>query len=116
MVLSCSTSEYIFRSRNGESTSPCSTALAMVPMPACSGCSAGDSLPARTSRSRKSLRWPAMLRVSSSGGSALEGLSSLAVMTMAAIFSGSIGIYGRPMRCSGAISGIGWRYGRWTGK
>ena len=38
-VRSCSTSEYIRRSWNGLSISPCSTALAIVPMPACNGSS-----------------------------------------------------------------------------
>ena len=112
MVLSCSTSEYIRRSWKGESSMPWSTALAMVPMPACSGCSAGDRRPAFTSWARNSLRWPAMARVSASGGSTLDGLSAFWVTTIATIFSGSTGMKGRPMRWSGEISGIGRRCGR----
>ena len=62
MVLSCSTSEYILRSWKGESSMPWSTALAMVPMPACSGCSAGDRRPALHLVGQESFRWPAMAR------------------------------------------------------
>ena len=89
MALSCSTSEYMDSCSNSEDSKPCSTALAMVPMPACSGNRPLFNRPALTSARRKSLMWPAMALVSSSGGKALDGLSGFSVTTMAAIREGS---------------------------
>ncbi len=111
-VESCSTSEYIVRSSNGESIKPHITALAMLPMPACSGPSLLVMRPASTSCLRKLIRWSAMAWVSASGGVTVEAESAWLVMTMATIFSGGIGIAVLPMRSSTFTSGIGVRVGR----
>ncbi|MNJ69696.1 hypothetical protein D3C77_660790 [compost metagenome] len=72
MVQSCSTSEYITRSSKGESFRPVSTALAMLPIPACSGPRLRGRLPASTSFSRNLIKWLAIAAVSSSGGVTVE--------------------------------------------
>lgn len=53
-----------------------------------------------------------MARVSASGSRIVAELSSFSVTTMAAIFSGGIGMKGRPTRLSGVTTGIGIRFGR----
>ncbi|MCY1303021.1 hypothetical protein D9M70_527090 [compost metagenome] len=111
-VESCSTSEYIVRSSNGDSIRPHITALAMLPMPACRGPRFLLMRPASTSRLRKSIRWLAMPWVSSSGGRTVDGESGCSVWTMATIFAGSIGMAVLPMRSSAFTSGIGVRVGR----
>jgi len=68
------------------------TALAMVPMPAWSGARLSVRRPLRTSWLRKSTRWPAIDRVSSSGGSTVEQLSTLPETTIALMREGSIGM------------------------
>ncbi|MNG03595.1 hypothetical protein D3C84_866840 [compost metagenome] len=55
-VESCSTSEYMVRSSNGESIRPHITELAMVPIPACNGPSLLVMRPALTSCLKKSIR------------------------------------------------------------
>ncbi|MCY1544395.1 hypothetical protein D9M68_802770 [compost metagenome] len=115
MALSCSTSEYIVSFSKLDDSNPCSTALAMVPIPACSGSRELVRRPASTSRRRKALMWPAMALVSSSGGKALDGLSGSCVTTMAAILAGSTSMKGWPMRWSADTSPIGWRAGRSVG-
>ncbi|MNL23124.1 hypothetical protein D3C87_1444930 [compost metagenome] len=115
MALSCSTSEYMVRFSKSDDSKPCSTALAMVPMPACRGSRPFVNRPASTSPRRKSLMCPAMALVSSSGGKALDGLSGSCVMTMAAILPGSTSMKGWPMRWSTDTRPIGWREGRLPG-
>ncbi|MNF99219.1 hypothetical protein D3C76_1021840 [compost metagenome] len=88
------------------------TALAMLPIPACSGPSLLVMRPAATSCLKKLIRWLAMPWVSSSGGNTVEGESGCWVMTMPTIFAGSIGIAVLPMRSSTLVSGIGVRVGR----
>ncbi|MOA23006.1 hypothetical protein D3C78_1436050 [compost metagenome] len=100
------------RSSNGESIRPHITALAMLPIPACSGPSLLVMRPASTSCLRKLIRWLAMPWVSSSGGSTVDGESGCSVMTIPTIFAGSIGIAVLPMRSSTFTSGIGVRVGR----
>ncbi|KAG1241118.1 hypothetical protein G6F68_017002 [Rhizopus microsporus] len=107
MALSCSTSEYIVRLSKSDDSKPCSTALAMVPIPACSGSNALVRRPASTSPRRNVMIWPAMALVSSSGGKAVEGLSGSCVMTMAAILAGSTSMKGWPMRWSTDTRPIG---------
>ncbi|MNC66199.1 hypothetical protein D3C75_1165760 [compost metagenome] len=109
---SCSTSEYMVRSSNGDSIRPHITALAMLPMPACSGPSLLVIRPASTSFLRKLIRWSAMPCVSSSGGSTVDGESGWSLMTIPTILAGSIGIAVLPMRSSTFTSGIGVRVGR----
>ncbi|MOA16898.1 hypothetical protein D3C78_1371310 [compost metagenome] len=111
-VESCSTSEYIVRSSNGESIKPHITELAMVPIPACSGPSLLVMRPAATSCLKKSIRWSAMAWVSASGASTVEGESAWLVTTMATIFSAGIGMAVLPMRSSTLTNGIGVRVGR----
>ncbi|MNE71612.1 hypothetical protein D3C80_1675020 [compost metagenome] len=74
-VESCSTSEYMVRSSNGESINPHITELAMLPIPACSGPSLLVMRPASTSRLKKSIRWSAIAWVSLSGGNTVDGES-----------------------------------------
>ena len=112
MALSCSTSEYIVMFWKGEPIRPCSTALAMVPMPACSGSNSGPMRPAATSPSRNAITWPAIACVSASGGKAFDGLSGLSVMTMAAMRAGSMAMAVLPRRWSTRVSGIGSRPGK----
>ena len=114
-VESCSTSEYMVRPLNGPSIRPASTALAMVPMPAWIGIKRSVRRPAAISALKKSVRWPAMAAVSSSGGWMVEALSCFSVMTMATIFSGGMAIAVAPMRSLTFMSGIGSRCGRCLG-
>ncbi|MNP26510.1 hypothetical protein D3C76_1193690 [compost metagenome] len=100
------------RSSNGESIKPHITALAMLPIPACSGPSLLVMRPASTSFLRKLIRWSAMPWVSWSGGNTVDGESGWSLMTIPTILAGSIGMAMLPMRSSTLTNGIGVRVGR----
>ena len=111
-VESCSTSEYIVRSLKSESSSPIITALAMLPMPACSGPKLAGNLFWATSSLKKLTKWRAIAAVSSSGSVTVENESLWLVKTIPTIFAGSIGIAVLPILSSTLTNGIGWRVGR----
>ena len=77
MALSCSTSEYIFKSLKGESIKAMQHGVrdganARLQQ----GCNEADKRPTFTSWRKNSSRCPAMALVSASGGNTLEGLSA----------------------------------------
>jgi hypothetical protein len=82
------TSVYAVSGRNGPSSSPASTAFAILPTPDCSGSNVAGSRPPFTSPDRKSTTRSAISPETVSGGLKGEFRSGLCVGTTATTFSG----------------------------